>query len=286
MSRGSRAAHDLRGALRHGDPAGATAQAQTRPRSRSACRWSSAGSWPGCAIRSSSRWPRSTMPSPSCWSTSTCDRSRSSRALDASGSRRSIGLHCGPCRQPSSSLVQAAQGQYRLPRRHRRPLLQRAARAGAQDRRARITDTRWRSCTSASASPAMRASKSRRHTTVAEHMPAAHRAHLEWTPERFHRWAAESDRRPTVGRASADDRRTRRWAIAVAGPAVAARVASPRWRPPVPAPSPSVAHAQVGPLDPAGRADHQPLRSRKRPRLDQSDARRPARRDVLPPTRH
>ena len=30
-----------------------------------------------------------------------------------------------------------------------------------------------------------------RHTTIAEHMPAAHRAHLEWTPGRFGRWAAD-----------------------------------------------------------------------------------------------
>lgn len=30
-----------------------------------------------------------------------------------------------------------------------------------------------------------------RHSTVAEHMPAAHRAHLEWTPGRFGRWAAD-----------------------------------------------------------------------------------------------
>ena len=29
------------------------------------------------------------------------------------------------------------------------------------------------------------------HTTVAEHMPAAHRAHLEWSPGRFLRWAAD-----------------------------------------------------------------------------------------------
>ena len=29
-----------------------------------------------------------------------------------------------------------------------------------------------------------------RHSTVAEHMPKAHRAHLEWTPERFLNWAA------------------------------------------------------------------------------------------------
>ena len=27
-----------------------------------------------------------------------------------------------------------------------------------------------------------------RHTTVAEHMPPAHRAHVEWTPERIRRW--------------------------------------------------------------------------------------------------
>lgn len=30
-----------------------------------------------------------------------------------------------------------------------------------------------------------------RHSTIAEHMPAAHRAHLEWTPGRFLRWAAD-----------------------------------------------------------------------------------------------
>jgi transposase len=30
-----------------------------------------------------------------------------------------------------------------------------------------------------------------RYTTVAEHMPAAHRAHLEWTPNRFLAWAAD-----------------------------------------------------------------------------------------------
>ena len=30
-----------------------------------------------------------------------------------------------------------------------------------------------------------------RHTTVAAHMPAAHRAHLEWTPNRFLRWSGD-----------------------------------------------------------------------------------------------
>jgi len=29
------------------------------------------------------------------------------------------------------------------------------------------------------------------HSTVADHMPKAHRAHLEWSPSRFLRWAAE-----------------------------------------------------------------------------------------------
>ncbi len=28
-----------------------------------------------------------------------------------------------------------------------------------------------------------------KHTTIAEHMPPAHRAHAEWTPERLKRWA-------------------------------------------------------------------------------------------------
>ena len=31
-----------------------------------------------------------------------------------------------------------------------------------------------------------------RHTTVAEHMPRAHREYLEWTPQRLVRWAAKS----------------------------------------------------------------------------------------------
>lgn len=31
-----------------------------------------------------------------------------------------------------------------------------------------------------------------RHTTVAEHMPPRHRAHVEWTPERITRWVARS----------------------------------------------------------------------------------------------
>ena len=30
-----------------------------------------------------------------------------------------------------------------------------------------------------------------RHTTLSAHMPASHRAHLEWTPERFRRWAGD-----------------------------------------------------------------------------------------------
>jgi transposase len=36
-----------------------------------------------------------------------------------------------------------------------------------------------------------------RHTTVAEHMPKAHRAHLEWSPSRLLRWGA------TIGAATA-----------------------------------------------------------------------------------
>ncbi|WP_394144810.1 hypothetical protein, partial [Burkholderia multivorans] len=29
-----------------------------------------------------------------------------------------------------------------------------------------------------------------KHTTIAEHMPAAHRAHMEWTPGRLLNWGA------------------------------------------------------------------------------------------------
>ncbi len=37
----------------------------------------------------------------------------------------------------------------------------------------------------------LRDAKRGRHTTVREHMPEAHRKYLEWTPERFKRWAAK-----------------------------------------------------------------------------------------------
>lgn len=37
----------------------------------------------------------------------------------------------------------------------------------------------------------MRSSTQGRHTTLADHMPKAHRAHLEWTPGRFLNWASE-----------------------------------------------------------------------------------------------
>lgn len=37
----------------------------------------------------------------------------------------------------------------------------------------------------------LRSARAGGHTTIAEHMPAAHRAHLEWSPGRFLRWAGD-----------------------------------------------------------------------------------------------
>jgi transposase len=36
-----------------------------------------------------------------------------------------------------------------------------------------------------------RTSSNRRHTTVADHMPASHRRYSEWSPERLTSWAAK-----------------------------------------------------------------------------------------------
>lgn len=48
----------------------------------------------------------------------------------------------------------------------------------------------------------IRSSAAYRHTTVSEHMPKSHQAHLEWTPSRLIHWAA------TVGTATAEVVRT------------------------------------------------------------------------------
>ena len=85
-------------------------------------------------------------------------------------------------------------GPHRLPRRDRRPPLQRAACAG----RARC----WRRASRRAAVELLqrgqrvaahaRSAHKGGFTTVAEHMPAAHRAHLEWTPERLIHWGRAS----------------------------------------------------------------------------------------------
>ena len=108
--------------------------------------------------------------------------------------RRWIGRRCGLCRRTATSSPvtgRRRKRQHRLPRRARRPLLQRAARARARRRwNCASRRTRSRSSTGASGSPGICAPSSAAATrTIPEHLPAAHRAHLEWSPQRLIRGA-------------------------------------------------------------------------------------------------
>ena len=86
-----------------------------------------------------------------------------------------------------------------------------------------------------------RSSVAYRHTTVAEHMPKSHQAHLEWTPSRLIHWA-EGDRRRHrrsgphhPGAAN----RIPRWVTAPASASCVWRRPTPErgWKPPASAPS-------------------------------------------------
>ena len=82
--------------------------------------------------------------------------------------------------------------QHRLPRRGRSPLLLGPASAGPR-RRSTSASRRPRSRSFSAGTRVWLHARSYvpgRHTTVAEHMPKAHRAHLEWSPSRLLRWGA------------------------------------------------------------------------------------------------
>ena len=72
-----------------------------------------------------------------------------------------------------------------------------------QQLEARYTATTVEIFQSASALPRIaRSSAAYRHTTIPEHMPKSHQAHLEWTPSRLIHWAE------TIGPATAEVVRT------------------------------------------------------------------------------
>ena len=58
-----------------------------------------------------------------------------------------------------------------------------------------------------------------RHTTLDEHMPPAHRAYLEWTPERIRRWVGR------CGPEAAAAGRARSWPPAI----IRSRAFAPAW---------------------------------------------------------
>ena len=103
---------------------------------------------------------------------------RSLRAVRSAGAAAVAGRALRPCR-----LAPGAR-QHRLPRRGRSPLLLGAV--SADSRRRSTCASRPRRSRSFSAARAIwvhaRSFVPGRHTTVPEHMPKAHRAHLEWSP--------------------------------------------------------------------------------------------------------
>ena len=108
----------------------------------------------------------------------------------------------------------------RLPRRGRPSLLQRSLSTGRPASwRPASPPLPWRSSMAANASPrTCAASAAYRHTTVSEHMPKSHQAHLEWTPSRLIHWAESvgvGHRRKWSARFWRASR-TRRWATAPA----------------------------------------------------------------------
>ncbi|VVM74878.1 hypothetical protein PS639_05913 [Pseudomonas fluorescens] len=81
----------------------ARANPRTKPRSKLACKWSSAGSWQCCATASSSRSENSTRQSACCWIASIKSPSRSCPAHAAQRSRPSTSRHCKRCRNTLTS---------------------------------------------------------------------------------------------------------------------------------------------------------------------------------------
>ena len=86
--------------------------------------------------------------------------------------------------------VAQSQSRHRLPRRGGPALLQRAAPAGGRARHGAHDRLRRSNASSrAGASPRTCAATCKgKHTTLPEHMPAAHRRHMQWTPGRLLNW--------------------------------------------------------------------------------------------------
>ena len=124
---------------------------------------------------------------------STTGRSRNSRARAAAGSICSIGRRCGRCRAPPSSMPTSNEHGSRVSittsssrtttTRCRMPWSARKSNCGSPAARSRCCSAinAWR------VTPARIAAAATPRSP--EHMPAAHRAHREWTPARLLHWA-------------------------------------------------------------------------------------------------
>ena len=165
----------------------------TRPRSRSRCKLSSGLCWPGCATTASSRstssMPRSARPSP----ISTPRSCASSASAATSCSQRSIGRHSMRFRPRPISMPSGRSAGSRPTTTLRSPITITPCRH-ASSARTRGAHHRHhdrdpaQGCRVASHA---RSHVRRRHTTIPEHMPSAHRRYAEWTPARMRREAAK-----------------------------------------------------------------------------------------------
>ena len=183
-------------ALRRGHPARAPGAAPGQGEGQNrACCWWSAGSWPACATAGSSRWPNSTRRSRGLL------RPLNDRPLrKLPGSRRSLYESLDrPAMRPLPARpytfaewrtvrvhidyhVEVDGHYYSVPYQLVKQQLDARFTANTVEvfhKGRRVASHR-------------RAHRRGRHTTVARHMPASHRAHAEWTPQRLVRWAERS----------------------------------------------------------------------------------------------
>jgi transposase len=162
----------------------------TRPRSRWRCNWSNGGSWPGSATAASSPWPTSITPSAR-WSTSSIANRHVTSAPAAARLFQQIDqpalrpLPAEPyeyaewkeCRVGIDYHVEIDKHYYSVPH----SLIRQPITARITTKTVELFHRGKR------VAAHLRAYAPRRHTTVAEHMPSAHRRYAGWTQERLRR---------------------------------------------------------------------------------------------------
>ncbi len=160
-----------------------------RPKRRWAYRWSSAGSWRGFAITPSSPWPSSTPPSRSCWWAQRAalpEAARLSRALFEQLERPAlkplpaVPYEYAEWRHAKVGVdyhVEVEQRYYSVPHR----LVGRAWTCAERERRGGAAQGQARRRPSPPGPE--------RVSTLDAHLPKAHQAHRQWSPQRFLDWA-------------------------------------------------------------------------------------------------